>query len=371
MKKLLVWMLGVVAVGVIRSLWSWIFDRSGVLGMVVTQGSGSLVEQYQALPTDQPRSAKTSAIRDYMQAGVSSGLTHIVQAEQGVLSDFLWIRNIQQVGTFVLEKETPWLFWMIDNLTSLSPRWVYPYIFTQYMGPDQSKDGAKQAVRLGEDGIRMTCDPTLVQKIKTLSDTDFVAIVEKRGEAYQKLLRPCDDYRLPQMLAFTYFHYLNDLDKAIEYYKVASFDPDVPVLTPTMPALLRSKQWEHLISAQLWVDRALSMEKNIDDETIKTQYDRAINKAIMEIILDILGKTSDQTPDCKKDYSCLVQWGYLRQYIGTLISQCQSRKNVQCLLLQQWLVKKLIMPNGQLFDPFSDPRSDKWNFDTEWGRRTE
>ncbi len=131
---------------------------------------------------------------------------------------------------------------MIDNLTSLSPRWVYPYIFTQYMGPDQSNDGTKQAVRLGEDGIRMTCNPTLVQKIKGLSDTDFVAIIEKKGDQYKKLLRPCDDYRLPQMLAFTYFHYLNNLDKAIEYYKVASFDPDVPVLTPTMPALLRSKQ---------------------------------------------------------------------------------------------------------------------------------
>ncbi len=75
--------------------------------MVVTQGSGSLIEQYQTLPTDQPRSAKTSAIRDYMQAGVLSGTPHIVQAEQSILSDVLWIRNIQQVGTFVLEKETP------------------------------------------------------------------------------------------------------------------------------------------------------------------------------------------------------------------------------------------------------------------------
>jgi hypothetical protein len=68
-----------------------------------------------------------------MQAGVTEQTPHIIHLQQALVSDFLWIRNIQQVGKFVLRDSVPGLFGMMDNLTALSPARAFPYAFIQYV----------------------------------------------------------------------------------------------------------------------------------------------------------------------------------------------------------------------------------------------
>ncbi|USN56984.1 MAG: hypothetical protein H6766_00465 [Candidatus Peribacteria bacterium] len=120
---------------------SWIFDRSGLVSSWIENSSGSLVERYQTLPEESPRIGESNLIRTYMQDGVTEHTAHIIHTQQSLVSDFLWIRNIQQVGKFVLRDSVPGLFGMIDNLTALSPARAYPYTFVQYVGPQQAPTG--------------------------------------------------------------------------------------------------------------------------------------------------------------------------------------------------------------------------------------
>ncbi len=114
----------------------------------------------------------------------------------------------------------------------------------------------------------MTCDMNRVHDIQKLSDEEFVHIIEQKGTRYEQLLHPCKDYILPYMLGFNYFHYLGDVDKAVAYYKVASFDQDTPPAARTMPAIMRSTQGKHLISAQLWLDKAISLEQSAKGDSL-------------------------------------------------------------------------------------------------------
>jgi hypothetical protein len=56
-----------------------------------------------------------------------------------------------------------------------------------------------------------------------------------------ELRAPCQDYRLPHNLAFNYFQYIGDNNKAAYYYMVASFHDDVPGITLSMPAIIRGR----------------------------------------------------------------------------------------------------------------------------------
>ncbi|MBP7884603.1 hypothetical protein KAZ93_00155 [Patescibacteria group bacterium] len=81
----------------------------------------------------------------------------------------------------------------------------------------------------------MTCDPDKIDAIKSLSPTEFISAVHSKDPHYRE---PCPDYRLPQMLAFDYYHYLGDAEQAIEYYKIAAMHDDVPSISIKMPAIL-------------------------------------------------------------------------------------------------------------------------------------
>lgn len=81
----------------------------------------------------------------------------------------------------------------------------------------------------------MTCDPDKIDAIKSLSPTEFISAVHSKDPRYREL---CPDYRLPQMLAFDYYYYLDDAEQAIEYYKIAAMHDDVPSISIKMPAIL-------------------------------------------------------------------------------------------------------------------------------------
>jgi hypothetical protein len=58
----------------------------------------------------------------------------------------------------------------------------------------------------------------------------------------KELWNPCQDYRLPHILAFNYYHYLQNNKKAELYYKVAAMHDGVPSITSAMPAIIQSNQ---------------------------------------------------------------------------------------------------------------------------------
>jgi hypothetical protein len=153
----------------------------------------------------------------------------------------------------------------------------------------------------------MTCNAEKVAAISSLSDEDFVDIVESRDGRYLSLREPCHTYELPHTLGFNYFYHFKNLERAIIYYQIAAFHEEAPLVTKTMPALLRSRQGEHLISAQLWFDRAMALDAQAPDTVIDEQYTRAIGKAINELQLHLLEQADSLDDTCVHDYSCLLQ----------------------------------------------------------------
>lgn len=291
------------------------YDRSGAISTMTSAGSGGLVQSYKTLNEAQPWIVDSDIVRDYMTQDIDRNIGHIVHSQQSLSSDFLRIRNIQQVGTFVMRQDVPHFFSMMDQLTALSPTWAYPYVFVQQIGPvhpdehgtitDAQKSSRQTSVDIGEHGITMICDTTKVQAIKNLSDQKFVHIVNQRGADYDRLAEPCDTYELPHTLAFNYFYHIKNLEQAISYYKVASFHQDSPQITSSMPAILRSRQGEHLISAQLWFDRASSLSDSTD-ETLVASYTRALHKAIQSLQLHILTTANESDTSCQHDYQCML-----------------------------------------------------------------
>lgn len=148
----------------------------------------------------------------------------------------------------------------IISLTDLSPHWIAPYLFGSMMGPSSNKEKANQSdkisrynsISLGESGIEYFCDQEKIEKIKDLTYSEFIqAHEEKRSD----LRSPCQDYRLPHSLAFNYFYYTNNTEKSSLYYMIAAFHDDVPSITLSMPAIIRSRNGDHMTSANLWYDK--------------------------------------------------------------------------------------------------------------------
>lgn len=84
----------------------------------------------------------------------------------------------------------------------------------------------------------MTCNHEKIDAIKSLAPAAFISAVHTKDSRYREL---CPDYRLPQMLAFDYYYYLDDAEQAIEYYKIAAMHDDVPKIALTMPAIIARK----------------------------------------------------------------------------------------------------------------------------------
>jgi hypothetical protein len=165
----------------------------------------------------------------------------------------------------------------------------------------------EETIRLGQRGIQMSCDADRADVILAMDDQTFIQEVENQESV---LRNPCQTYELPHTLAFNYFYYLNDLEGAIKYYKLAAFHDEAPTITASMPTILRGRQGQHLISAQLWLDKAVTIQSQDgfdSSNTMVAEYNRAIQKSIHELQLHLLGTADDiDDTECARDYSCLV-----------------------------------------------------------------
>lgn len=104
---------------------------------------------------------------------------------------------------------------------------------------------------------------------------------------------------------------MDNLEESITYYSIAAFHEDAPRITASMPAILIGKQGNHLISMNVWLDRAYTLEQQVSetkDEAIQAQYERSIAKAIYELQLHLLSEADDiDDLACAKSYTCLQQ----------------------------------------------------------------
>ncbi len=126
---------------------------------------------------------------------------------QNLLADALWVKAIGYFGGHNLtDKEYPWLYHILEQITTLDPPFKYPYLF----------GGIVLAV---EDG----------------SPRDSIKLLRKGMVQYP------DEWRFPFYIGFNYFYYLKDPDQAAEHVKIAASTPGHPQYLPRLAASLMTK----------------------------------------------------------------------------------------------------------------------------------
>lgn len=293
------------------------------------------------------------------------------------LANQTWLNSIQYAGKTIFNKEQSWLYEKLLNISSLSPYWSYPYIFGQLMIPiqknednivtEKQKISRNNAAKYGEMGIKYNCEKEYITNLKDMSESEFEERVNiNNGSA-------CSNFQLPQSIGFTYFYYVNNLDRAILNYKLAALSENSPEISKNMPALIAGKLWEHIKSATIWYEKFLTSSKDLEEtnkinqqEKILEKMEYYIKKATFELTLDIITNANNNQNKCFQDLDCLTNKWYISQRIKNLIKQCENPWEeidiIKCNILQYGLNQWYINTNGKLNYPL-DPES------FEYGRR--
>lgn len=200
-----------------------------------------------------------------------------------------------------------------------------------------------------------------------MSEEDFL-YAHKNKQA--DLLSPCEDYRLPHNLAFTYFYYLKDYTNAQKRYRVAAFDPESPEVTASMSALVAGSLGYHLTSMSLRFEKYSVLFQDITGHgaspDLLLEAEHYVHKAVMEYSLFLIqeaDKLAQVDYICFRDLSCLKDNGYLAQVIQQEYNTCISSrpeditKQHACLVLDYSLEKGFIVLDGSLYYPLSDQDS--------------
>ncbi len=183
------------------------------------------------------------------------------------VADMYWLQTIQYIGTHVIGGEYKrHLFAMADLVTDLSPRLVIAYTLPQTLLPNvnvgreaidegRQERHIDQSIALGEKGTANTCDPEKLENIR-ISDSIAGAVDDPDRR------NPCDSYRIPALLGYTYYFYREDFERAITAYKIASAHDDAPFGIRTLASTLSARTGEYEGAARMLLD--LSVRSHLD-----------------------------------------------------------------------------------------------------------
>ena len=126
---------------------------------------------------------------------------------RNLLADVLWMKAIGYFGGHhMTDQEYPWLYHILDQVTSLDPLFRQAYSF---------------------GGV--------VLSLEEGSAPQSVALLRKGMDYFPA------DWRLPFYIGFDYFYYFKDADKAADYIHLAAMLPGHPQYLPRLAASLLSK----------------------------------------------------------------------------------------------------------------------------------
>ncbi len=334
---------------------------------------------------------KNKIISSYVKKCHQNEKNCLIIPHQQFYSDLIRISSIQYVGSVMASTKMPYLYGMIDNLTNLSPYWTYPYYFWELIIPiskvmykdfplKKKKQSWINAVKLWEKWIFFTCSQDKIKKIINLPINEFYEIVfTHTWNIRNQLKKPCIDWQIPSQGAFDRWFYLWNAEKAAKWYKIASFDPDVPKATPTLVGTVLWRTWKHEKSMIIRFNQYLTILKNLkktkNNKTFNFYQKKAkefLDRAIIEYQLYLLTeadkviKNKDLT--CYHNFNCLYKKGIIQKIISEEIKKCKNFKNInieniktnpknienlvsdqiKCILLSYALQNHLINPNGDI-----------------------
>ncbi len=342
---------------------------SGTWTQYITQ-TGFFYNQLIAFTSSKPLPITTGVLDSYNEACPYGAWTCNAFAWQRIFSAFSRLTIIQYIGKDVDVSQPSDITNRFHNLHSLNPHRRYPHLFAQYIWPSSKKSETnvtwwritrENTVKIGEAGIRYSCDMDKIKKISDLTYTEFLQAIADHNPDYRY---PCSTDELAHALAFNYYHYLDDVKNASLYYMVASFHDETPKITLSMPAIIQWREWNNKVSAFLRYDRLQNTYKELkkkdlpDDKykQIENNVTTAIQKMVSEFSLHILTQATKLAIEKKASTSCIHSLSCLRAngYISSIISQIQSScttDQISCEILSIGKESDWIQNNGTLTHP--------------------
>ena len=177
-----------------------------------------------------------------------------------IIADLYWLQTVQYIGGNIIGEEyKKYLFAMMDLITELNPFFESPYTIGQLLLPgvnyDENDPNSIQARNLGIKWVKNLCNPKKVASIIQEEDLEKILFEERYKD-------PCEWYQVPYYLAYTYYFYLNDPEKASDYYKVVSAQSDAPRGIRIMSAIMRWKAGEREKSIAMFLSLGRSVAEN-------------------------------------------------------------------------------------------------------------
>jgi len=282
-----------------------------------------------------------SGIEKYMRYCHKQKKLCTVLPHQSRRADYFWLKGIQIAwGRYRQEYQTG-LNQQLQKVTNLNPYRDFPYIFAQLIVPtNKENQWARQfwidAANFGEQWIYYLCDQNQTK---------------------------CTNFRLPSSLGFTYFYYLQQRQKAIEYYKLAANSPQAPSITSQMPAMIAGRFGQHLVSASMWSEK-------IESTTNTEEQIFFLNKALMEYTLFLISESYNNQTICNQNLSCLQKNNIIKATIQSQIDLCEKDPQeilvqTQCFLLRYGLLENFITLEGVLVYPLEENMMYGWRPDLE------
>jgi tetratricopeptide (TPR) repeat protein len=175
---------------------------------------------------------------------------------RSLLADALWVKAIGYFGGHNLtDREYPWLYHILDTVTTLDPLFRHPYLFGGIVLGVEEGDPAKSIQLL------------------------------RKGMSYYP-----GDWRLPFYIGVDYFFYLKDPAAAAAYLKVAATLPAHPEYLPRLAASLLTKAG-HKEAAIAFLE---TIAENTRDERVRQGLYEKIEKIrrgeIPESLEGLLGR---------------------------------------------------------------------------------
>jgi tetratricopeptide (TPR) repeat protein len=157
-----------------------------------------------------------------------------------LLADLLWIKAVTYFGGhYLTDRQYNWLYHILDITTTLDPRSEYAYEF---------------------GGIILSIEANQIK--------ESVALLKKGIENHP------GEWKLPFLLGFIHFYYLNDYKLAAHYIEKASLLPNRPSFLPGLAATLYTKAH----TPELGIEFLTMVYNSTNDERVRKNIEKKIKE---------------------------------------------------------------------------------------------
>jgi len=182
------------------------------------------------------------SMRVYMYIPSGEFLKPFTLGFNQLIADYFWIKTISYFGDHLMaDRKYPWLYHMVDLVTTLDPNFIWPYYF---------------------GGIVLSIEAKQVEQSNL--------ILEKAIHHHPNV------WKFPFYIGFNYWFHYDDPGKAASYLEIAASLPGAPDYLKTFPASLYSEAGANDAAVRF----LLEMLKNTQEPRMRARIEKRIKDIV-------------------------------------------------------------------------------------------